>query len=58
MRMRSREGSGGRRTPSALNTGATCRIAPAYQGILTILLQQSRIMSIVRRLAPSQKQHS
>jgi hypothetical protein len=57
MKMRSTVGSCRQRTPSALNAGATRRIAPAYQGILTILLQQSRIASTIRRLAPSQKQH-
>jgi hypothetical protein len=46
------------RTPSTLNTGATRIIALAYQGILTILLQQSRTAITVCRLAPSQKQYS
>jgi hypothetical protein len=42
----------GQRMPSALNAGATRRIAPANPGTSTTLLQQSRIASTVRRLAP------
>jgi hypothetical protein len=58
IKMRSTVGSGGQRTPSALNADALCRIAPAYQGILTMLLHPPRIVSTIRRLAPSQKPHS
>jgi hypothetical protein len=46
-KMRSTEGFGGQRTPSTRNAGATRRIAPVYQGILTMLLQQLQIASTV-----------